>query len=277
MNSLRPEHNGRHFADDVFNYIALNEDGWMSNKLLSKCVSAGSNRQTIHYSDVIMSALEFQITSVAIVWSTICSGADQRKHQSSASLAAVRGIHRWPVESPHKGPVTREMFSFDDVIMQRWYMYALCLTPSRHQARACNHDDQVSDIMRRMKIYFCVQHEPGDHPGYLQHFNQQRSFKRIFHAYLCTLFWRQMRFDLPHNCLHKPLNQHQYRLWHFAPWWHNNASVTVTWCRFSILLLWCCICLWRIYDVYALRHRDTKLRQWWLVACSASSQWRNHW
>ena len=40
-----------------------------------------------------------------------------RKHQSSASLALVRGIHRWPVNSPHKWPVTRKMFPFDDVIM----------------------------------------------------------------------------------------------------------------------------------------------------------------
>ena len=44
--------------------------------------------------------------------------ADQRKHQSSASLAFVPGIHRWPVNSPHKWPVTRKMFPFDDVIMQ---------------------------------------------------------------------------------------------------------------------------------------------------------------
>ena len=43
--------------------------------------------------------------------------ADQRKHQSSASLAFVRGIHRWPVNSPHKWPVTRKMFPFDDVIV----------------------------------------------------------------------------------------------------------------------------------------------------------------
>ena len=46
-----------------------------------------------------------------------CSDADQRKHQSSASLAFVRGIHRWPVNSPYKGPVTREMFPSDHVIM----------------------------------------------------------------------------------------------------------------------------------------------------------------
>ena len=52
-----------------------------------------------------------------IAYSTVYSGADQRKHQSSASLAFVRGIHRWPVNSPHNGPVTRKMFPFDDVIM----------------------------------------------------------------------------------------------------------------------------------------------------------------
>ena len=46
-----------------------------------------------------------------------CSGPDQRKHQSSASLAFVREIHRWPVNSPHKGPVAQKMFPFDDVIM----------------------------------------------------------------------------------------------------------------------------------------------------------------
>ena len=42
-----------------------------------------------------------------------------RKHQSSASLAFVRGIHRGPVNSPHKWPVTRKMFPFDDVIMNK--------------------------------------------------------------------------------------------------------------------------------------------------------------
>ena len=42
--------------------------------------------------------------------STVCWGIDQRKHQSSASLAFVRGIHRWLVDSPHKGPVTQRIF-----------------------------------------------------------------------------------------------------------------------------------------------------------------------
>ena len=59
-----------------------------------------------------------QITSLAMVYSTVYSGVDQRKLQSSATLAFARGIHRGLVNSPHKGPVTRKMFPFDDVIMQ---------------------------------------------------------------------------------------------------------------------------------------------------------------
>ena len=70
-----------------------------------------------HYDDVIMGAMASQITSIAIVYSTVYLGADQSKHQSSASLAFVWGIHRGPVNSPHKWPVTRKMFPFDDVIM----------------------------------------------------------------------------------------------------------------------------------------------------------------
>ena len=70
-----------------------------------------------HYSDVIMGAMASQITSFAIVYSTVYTGADQRKHQSSASLAFVRGIHRGPVNSSHKWLVMRKMFPFDGVIM----------------------------------------------------------------------------------------------------------------------------------------------------------------
>ena len=70
-----------------------------------------------HYTDVIMGAMVSLITSLKIVYSAVYSGADRRKHQSSASLAFVRGIHRWLGNYPHKGPVTRKMFPFDDVIM----------------------------------------------------------------------------------------------------------------------------------------------------------------
>ena len=70
-----------------------------------------------HYNDVIMGAIASQITSLTIVFSTVYLGTDQRKHQSSASLAFVRGIHRSPVNSPHKWRVTRNVLPFDDVIM----------------------------------------------------------------------------------------------------------------------------------------------------------------
>ena len=64
-----------------------------------------------------MDAIASQITSLTIVYSTVYSDADQRKQQSPALLGFVRWIHRWPVNSPHKWPVTRKMFPFDDIIM----------------------------------------------------------------------------------------------------------------------------------------------------------------
>ena len=80
--------------------------------------SSKTPKKTIfHYIHVIMSTMVSQITSLIIVYSNVYLGVHQRKHQISASLAFVRGIHQGPVNSPHKGPVTRKMFPFDDVIM----------------------------------------------------------------------------------------------------------------------------------------------------------------
>ena len=86
------------------------------SQIILYLVLCGENR--LHYNDVIMGAMASQIINLKIVYSTICSGSDQRKHQSSASLAFVMGIHRSPVNSPHKGPGTRKMFPFEDVIMR---------------------------------------------------------------------------------------------------------------------------------------------------------------
>ena len=72
---------------------------------------------TNNYSDVIIGVMASQITGVSIVYSTVCSGTDNRKHQSSAARAFARVIHRRPANSPRKGPVTRKMFQFDDAIM----------------------------------------------------------------------------------------------------------------------------------------------------------------
>ena len=84
-------------------------------QLISACETTNP---TMHYNDVIMGTIASQITSLTIVYSTVYSDADQRKYQSSTSLAFVRGIHRRPVNYPHKWPVTRKMFPLDDVIME---------------------------------------------------------------------------------------------------------------------------------------------------------------
>ena len=149
-----------------------------------------------HYDDVIMGAMASQITSLEFVYSTVYSGTDQRKHQSSASLAFVGGIHRepgtgdfptqmasnaenvssqwhhhvstdylahskgmhqrfalvaslafvrgiqrWPVDSPHRGPVTRKMFLIDDVVMHS-YRYVT----KDHQLTHCRRRDKMDAI-----------------------------------------------------------------------------------------------------------------------------------
>ena len=89
----------------------------LRNLLTNPCLMRYELVLCKHYDDVIMSSLASQITSLKIVYPTVHSRADQRKHQSSASLAFVWGIRRSPVNSPHREPVTRKMFPFDDVIM----------------------------------------------------------------------------------------------------------------------------------------------------------------
>ena len=134
LGARRPKLNGWHFADILhLNWSFCNRFSWWSSWQEASMGAdnglAPNGQQTIawinhnpvrcriHYSDVIMNAMAPQITGVWIVYSTVHSGADQRKHQSTASLAIVRGIHLGPVNSPHKGSITRKMFPFDDVIM----------------------------------------------------------------------------------------------------------------------------------------------------------------
>ena len=102
----------------------------------------------LHYDDVRMGAIASQITSLTIVYSIVYSDVDQRKHQSSASLAFVRGIHRVPVNSPHKWPVTRKMFPFDDVIMNFFYWFH---TSNLHRALGSTH----TSIMLNEIVTFC--------------------------------------------------------------------------------------------------------------------------
>ena len=105
----------------------------------------------VHYSDVIMGAMASQITSPTVVYLIVYSDANQSKHQSSASLAFVRGIHRWPVNSPHKGPVTRKMFPFDDVIMISNNIFL-------HEIRVPYAMHFTGIYFHRTQFYFCRIH-----------------------------------------------------------------------------------------------------------------------
>ena len=112
---------------NIYFHLQLNQIYWVMSSGLGKIVMVSLVRFVIilvkwgtqHYTDVTMGAMASQITSLVIVYSTVYSGSDQRKHHSSASLTFVWGIHPAPVNSLHKWPVTWKMFLFDDVIMKR--------------------------------------------------------------------------------------------------------------------------------------------------------------
>ena len=95
-----------------------------------------------------MTATASQITTLRLFTQPFIPGADQKKHQSSASLAFVRGIHRWPVNSPLKGPVTRKMFPFDDVIMRN------CHNPNRTKHNKALYMFDLIIWIFRVKISF---------------------------------------------------------------------------------------------------------------------------
>ena len=110
-----------------------------------------------HYGDVIMDEIASQITSLTIVYSTVYSDADQRKHQSPPSLAFVREIHRGPVNSPHKWPVTRKMFPFDDVIMSPPVVkptWLIQVVPGHKSSPADQHTIALAPAY--LSIYWCI-------------------------------------------------------------------------------------------------------------------------
>ena len=110
----------RHYQGNPWEHVCRDRDdvstSWYRTTEISDILSK-------HFSEVIMGTMASQITGVSVVHAIVCSGVDQRKHQNS--LASVRGIHLWPVNSPHKRPVTRNIFPFDYVIMfmrWRWFL-----------------------------------------------------------------------------------------------------------------------------------------------------------
>ena len=98
----------------------LNQNSGLSSDTINSFWPGYVYLQPWYYSDVIMSMMASQFTSPTIVYATVYSATYQRKLRSSMPLAFVRGIHQWLVNSPHKGPVTRTMFPFYDVIMMAY-------------------------------------------------------------------------------------------------------------------------------------------------------------
>ena len=106
-----------------------------------------------HYDNVKMGTIASQITSLTIVYSTVYLDTDQSKHQSSASPAFVWGIHRGPVNSPHKWTVTRKMFPFEDVIMKsQWSLISplSSRTVFSDLALSCHHSWSVTSRERQV-------------------------------------------------------------------------------------------------------------------------------
>ena len=104
-----------------------------------------------------------QITSLTIAYSSVYSGADQRKR--SASLALVRGIHRWPENFPHKWPVSRKMFPFDEVIIVCFYILVIFITfkftPLNDECSRC-HWFKIQVFSRR-RVCWCWPIAPSVH------------------------------------------------------------------------------------------------------------------
>ena len=172
-----------------------------------------------------MGAMTSQIISLTIVCSTVYSGADQRKHQSSASLAFVWGIHRGPVNSPHKWPVTRKMFPFDDVIMS-----------SPHGDNTLSHDISpltlTSVIMPDAKVNPWWRHQMEAFPALLEspvtgEFPSQRPVTRNFDVFfdLHLNKWSSKQscgwyFETPSHSLWrhgKPRGQSNFNKTHWHP------------------------------------------------------------
>ena len=117
--------------------------GWKLIKLIKKKLQT----MNYHYNDVIMGAMTSHITSLTIVYSTVYSDTDQRKHQNSASLAFVRGIHRGPVNSPHKWPVTGKCFH---LMTSSWLCKPLATDTGR--ADCSNHGDALAPVWTKKAI-----------------------------------------------------------------------------------------------------------------------------
>ena len=196
-----------------------------------------------------MAAIASQITSLTIVYSTVYSDADQRKHQSSTSLAFVRGIHRGLMNSPHKWPVSGKCFH---LMMSSWSRH--CFVPrtflSWHSYAMSSHFCRMSCSF--IQICFSVSRDNvcGTFP----------SIMWLKTPYCHSCFW-PLNFHIRATCFKFPQKIHSTKKgrvyeWQNAWWWHDmeTFSTLLTFCegnpleqvipsqRASNVELWCFLC-----------------------------------
>ena len=151
-----------------------------------------------------MNAMASQITGVSVVHSTVCPGADQIKHQSSASLAFVRGIHRSPVNSPHKCPVTRKMIPFDVVIM-RTHVVSFSVTGQssgnlpffskwwRYDKKSCRHYWTLARAIHRSRLDSPQKYHNTEAFSFLCFYTEQTGEQKVgdlrrLHAHVTSMY-----------------------------------------------------------------------------------------
>ena len=162
-----------------------------------------------------MSAITSQISSLTIVYLTVRSA--QRKHQSYTSLASVRAIHRWPVNSPRKGLVTRKMFTFDDVIIAIWMWWkfhlALIQILMKWSLQMFGHGARVTGRRSRWSRALGVScNVPYDAQLILMEY-----FVLIFHLALQQKFWSHLNKSVGRNTTGK------YHWFHLVVYKTTNA------------------------------------------------------
>ena len=123
-----------------------------------------------HNNDVIMSAMPSRIPDVSSVCSTLASGTDQRKHQSSGT--GLCAFHRWPVNSPHKSPATSKMLTFDDVIVEMVQTHGILM------------HIRINYNVWFLSLYFST-HVKKNASIVVQHHNFYTFQKIISYLYLC--------------------------------------------------------------------------------------------
>ena len=158
MASAKTDNDIERWKGNSQNSVFLNNTNkiWTYSWLLKYILDARTNTCSIgiwHYSDVIMGTIASQITSVSIVYLTVSTDIVQRKHQSYASLAFVRGIHRGPVNSTHKWPIRRKMFPFQ--IMTIWPFCMQKITFGDPETSYSSHYPICQSIYRDLRLGGC--------------------------------------------------------------------------------------------------------------------------